>query len=253
MKVGIVGSMNETTILLKNDMVIRAKYELAERIYYEGQLYGHDVVLVVSRWSKVAAAITVTTLITQFHADIILFTNVAGAAANKLNIGDVVIVEEVLHYDLDARPSFKLHEVPQLKMIRFRSNEKIRESAAISAKRFLTEQLEKIASKKDLDKFQIKNPSVYIGTSGGGDQFIADPDKIAQLRNDIPGLLCIEMEGAAIAQVCYEHNVPFAIMLTISDKADKQAHFDFQEFLAKFAGYYSKEIVRGVIERLAKE
>jgi adenosylhomocysteine nucleosidase len=243
--------MNETTILLKRDMIIEAEYELAQRTYYEGKLYNHEVVLVVSRWSKAAAAITVTTLITKFNTDVILFTNVAGGAANQLNIGDIVIVDKVLHYDLDARPAFKLHEVPQLNITYFHSNERLRDFAVVAAKNFLTKQLKKIVSKKDLDEFQIQNPSIYTGISAGGDQFISDSDKIAQLREDIPDLLCIEMEGAAIAQVCYEHKIPFAIILTISDKADKKAHIDFQEFLVKFAGHYSKEVVRGVVENVA--
>ncbi|MCW5589511.1 MAG: hypothetical protein KIT27_07575 [Legionellales bacterium] len=89
MKFGVFGSMNETTCLLLADMNIKSQQEISQRVYYEGELYGHDCVMVISRWGKVAASIATTTLITQFKVDTILFTTLAGSISEKLKIGDV--------------------------------------------------------------------------------------------------------------------------------------------------------------------
>ena len=87
---------------------------------------------------------------------------------------------------------------------------------------------------------------VHVGTIGSGDQFIAHSGKIEELRADIPDLLCVEMEGAAVAQVCHEYGIPYAVIRTISDKADHLAAMDFTTFIREIARHYS----HGILKRL---
>ena len=98
-------------------------------------------------------------------------------------------------------------------------------------------------------------PRLHEGMIVSGDQFIADPARLAEVRNalmaaGLPRPLCVEMEGAAVAQVCDEHGVPLAVMRIISDRADHSAGVDFTSFIEEVASRYARGIVEGVIRRL---
>jgi adenosylhomocysteine nucleosidase len=100
-----------------------------------------------------------------------------------------------------------------------------------------------VITKEELQQFGIESPKLYIGDIASGDQFISDIDKKHQLRSEFPELLCVEMEGAAVAQVCDEYKIPFTIIRTISDCADQHAEINFLEFVKEVANKYSKEII----------
>lgn len=141
--------------------------------------------LCFSRWGKVAAASTVTTLLDVFSIDALLFVGVAGAAAPDLDIGDVVVATELLQHDLDARPLFPRFEVPLLGVARIAGDERLTGIVSRAAARFLAS----ISS--------ARQPRVRTGVVASGDQFISDAAALASLRSAIPGLQCVEMEGAA--------------------------------------------------------
>ena len=63
------------------------------------------------------------------------------------------------------------------------------------------------------------------------------------LQRVLPEALAVEMEGAAIAQVCHDYGMPFAAVRTISDRADDAAHGDFTRFVREVASRYSAAIV----------
>ena len=54
------------------------------------------------------------------------------------------------------------------------------------------------------------------------------------------------MEGAAVAQVCYEYGIPFTIVRTISDTADEGSVKDFPLFIKKISAVYSAEIIKNI-------
>jgi adenosylhomocysteine nucleosidase len=96
-------------------------------------------------------------------------------------------------------------------------------------------------------------PKVYRGLVASGDQFLADPARTAELREALPGLLCAEMEGAAVAQVCHEMGgVPSAIIRVISDLADHSAPVDFLRFVDEVAEYLTGGIVRSLLEGFSR-
>ena len=112
MILGIMGAMPEEVDIIRNQMMGVSKAQHGSRTYYIGKINGIDVVLAFSRWGKVAASITATSLITKFRIDQLIFTGVAGATAPDLNIGDIVVSGELYQHDLDPRPLFPKHEVP---------------------------------------------------------------------------------------------------------------------------------------------
>ena len=113
MTIGIMSAMREEIASLVMDLgTADEALHTGMRTYHRGCLWGIPVVLVFSRWGKVAAASTVTHLIAQFGVDEIIFTGVAGAVDPALNVGDVVIAGQLFQHDMDARPLYSRHELP---------------------------------------------------------------------------------------------------------------------------------------------
>lgn len=249
MRIGIIGAMEEEIQCFKNDLEIVSEEIIGMRKYYIGRLFGKDIVLVFSRWGKVAAASTVTTLIQKFEVNLVLFTGVAGAVNSNLNIGDIVISNNLIQYDMDvtAIPGFKKFEVPLLNKCSFEIDDSLLDTATKSAHYYIDNEMKSEINVEVLNEFGIKIPKVVVGTIASGDQFIADKDKIRVLSSQIDNLECIEMEGAAVAQVCYEHGVAFIVFRVISDKADEYANIDFKKFVENAASHFTKGIIKQVI------
>ena len=256
MKLGIVGAMPQEIALLQSDLKGTGQQSRGMREYLEGTLYGKNAVLVLSRMAKVAAASTVTTLIEVFGVELVVFTGVAGAVDSRLEIGDVVICTALVQHDLDARPLFGRFEVPLLGRIAFETPPGLTSLARQSAELYLYKDLQTDIPAQTLQAFGITSPpKILEGLVVSGDQFIANPETLAGLRSaltdaGLPAPLCVEMEGAAAAQVCYEHAIPLIVMRTISDKADHSAAIDFVPFVDRIASHFTRGIVRELITRL---
>ena len=219
---------------------------IGNRDYHCGKIHGVDTILVFSRWGKVASASTATTLINHFGVDFILFTGVAGAIDESLNIGDIVVANSLIQHDMDATPFFPRFHIPLTDTYSFPVNENYVQLSQISAQKFLKEIMEKV-SLSALKEFEIHHPKCVVGTIASGDQFISDAEEARNLSQQIKNLMCVEMEGAAVAQVCHEHDIPFAVVRIISDKANHSSQMDFPKFLEKVASQYSLEIVRNFL------
>lgn len=252
MKIGIVGAMPQEIALLQRDLQHPRVQTRGMRQYLQGTLYGKDVVLVFSRCAKVAAASTVTTLIEVFGVQLVVFTGVAGATDPTLEVGDVVIGTVLVQHDLDARPLFRRFEVPLLDQVAFEAPASLVSLARRSAQLYLQTHLYNDVSAESLRAFGIKSPKVREGLIISGDQFIASPEVLVGLRQalleaQLPPALCVEMEGAAVAQVCHEHGVPLIVMRAISDRADHAAAVDFVPFVEQVASHFTCGIVKELI------
>lgn len=250
MKIGIIGAMKEEISLLRDSLQNVKETIIANRPFYEGEMGKASVVLVQSKIGKVAAAITTTILIDKFDVDIIVFTGVAGAMDASLNIGDVVIGTSLVQHDLDASPIFPKYQIPLLNIKNICPEQTLTNNLSAAAKHYLAEVLPLDIPQSKLDYFHIATPKVVHGTIVSGDQFIQDKSTVEHIKQDIGNVKCVEMEGAAVAQVCYEFGKPFAIMRVISDKADHAASIDFLKFL-EIAGHYTNGIVKEFLAKLS--
>ena len=252
MKIGIVGAMPQEIDLLAADLVNDRVESIGQRQYYSGALYGKETVLVFSRWGKVAAASTVTTLIDRFKTDLVIFTGVSGAASKDLEIGDIVIADELIQHDMDAStlPMFKKFEVPLLGVSEFRVQKSHVDLAKKAAETYIQNDLFREIGCDMIQECKIGKPKVVVGTIASGDQFITDSQRISGLIRDVRNLKCVEMEGAAIAQVCYENGVPFIGCRSISDKADHSSVIDFPKFVEQVARFFSRGIVKNILGEL---
>lgn len=217
------------------------KINKGKRTYYSGVLYGKKVVLVFSRWGKVAAAATTTQLINDYEIDEVIFTGVAGAIHSDLNIGDIVIGRNLYQHDMNASPLFKKFEIPIIKKIFIESNI---DSRLIASTSLFLDHYSDYIDNYLANSFEISTPKVVHGDIASGDQFISTKEKVERLNKEIPTAICVEMEGAAVAQVCYEYDVPFSIIRIISDKADDNSSIDFLLFANKVASQYPLGILK---------
>ena len=94
-----------------------------------------------------------------------------------------------------------------------------------------------------LHEFKIFQPKLVQGIIASGDQFISDPKITAKILQDRPATVAVEMEGAAVAQVCHDHDTPFVVIRTISDEADQRSHINFSRFINEAARYYAEHII----------
>ncbi|AKM32897.1 5'-methylthioadenosine/S-adenosylhomocysteine nucleosidase [Pandoraea faecigallinarum] len=245
MTLGIVAALHEEIADLLAEMAPGAHVEhVGMRDYHVGRLHGHDCVIVLARIGKVAAAATTAALIHRFDVREIVFTGVAGGLAHGLHVGDVVIADTLTQHDMDASPLFPRYEVPLLGRASFDTERILRDALAQAARDWLAEEMPARIDAALRSELRMAAPCVHIGQIASGDRFISSANEVTRLRGSLPQALAVEMEGAAVAQVCHEYGIPFAVMRTLSDAADDMAHVDFPRFLRDVASHYSHGILR---------
>lgn len=245
--IGIMGAMPEEiegVILLLNDC---KTLSMGNRTYFSGHINSIETVVVFSRWGKVAAATTVSTLIHYFNITELIFTGVAGAIHPELNIGDIVLAKRLIQHDMDARPLMNRYEIPLLSQTYLHPDSRLLKISEKAISYLLeSKHLHEVISDEELNAFNVINPKLYIGDIASGDQFFSTNVQKNELSSSLPEVLCVEMEGAAVAQVCFEYNLPFTVIRTISDVADHSSHLDFPAFIKKIASTYSTEIIKNI-------
>ena len=232
-----------------NLLTNKQEHKIGRRSYFTGELNNQKVVVVFSRVGKVAASATVTTLILEFKVSELIFTGVAGGIHADVKIGDIVLGQSLIQHDMNAQPLFPAYEIPMLGKAYFEADSSQLEVATTAILEILEEQhLHNVISEKDLDKFNIHQPQLHVGLIGSGDLFFSTNSQKEKLQQNLPEMLCVEMEGAAVAQVCYEFDIPFIIIRTISDDADDHSTLDFNSFIEKISNVYSIEIIKNIIK-----
>ncbi|MGG3453578.1 5'-methylthioadenosine/adenosylhomocysteine nucleosidase [Paenibacillus rhizolycopersici] len=228
--IGLMGAMDEEIALLLEKVERQEKVDAAGATFFKGVLHGRDVVICKSGVGKVNAAATTQILIDRFGADTIWFTGVAGAVNPDLNVGDIVISSTCLQHDMDVRPLGYARGITPY--------QDVSDFPADSALIRLAE---------DACARQCTDHQYRVGRVLSGDQFIADPDFVGSiLYRELDGA-CVEMEGAALAQVCHRNGVPFIVLRSISDKADGSADVNFAEF-TELAARRSFAILNDMVE-----
>ena len=239
-RIAIVSAMHEELAAVLALMPDEHKQMVAGRSFALGHLNGHEVVVVLSRIGKVAAATTATVLMERFGVAQVLFTGLAGGLASDARVGDVVVATEFLQHDMDASPLFPAYEVPLYGRARFGTDPALTAALALAAQSVLQQGVLDAASLQD---FGITRPQLHQGLIVSGDRFVSNRRESQQLQQSLPDALAVEMEGAAVAQVCHDYGVPFAAMRTVSDRADDDAHADFLKFVTHVASRYSAAIL----------
>ncbi|MCR8538817.1 MAG: 5'-methylthioadenosine/adenosylhomocysteine nucleosidase [Prochlorococcus marinus CUG1439] len=181
------------------------------------------ITLAWSGWGKVSAARAITRILSGTNKiDLIVFTGVAGAANKSLSQWDIVIANEVIQHDMDARPIFDKFVLPPLKKAKLESDNFF--------KNWIFSSLKKSLNNGNLSRFG----HIKKGLIATGDSFISEERVIKRLKDELPNLEAIEMEGGAVAQVAEQEGVPWVIVRVISDSADSNSEIDFDQFLKDY-------------------
>ncbi|MHC3758795.1 5'-methylthioadenosine/S-adenosylhomocysteine nucleosidase [Staphylococcus succinus] len=227
--IGIIGAMEEEVAILKDKLIELEEINIAHVIFYKGKLQGKEVVLTQSGIGKVNVAISTTLLIEKFKPELVINTGSAGALDTSLNVGDVVVSDTVSYHDADARAfGYQLGQIPQMPA-EFTADKQLYDKAIIA----INEQ----------------NLVAKTGLIVSGDSFIGTSEQRLQIKTNFPQAMAAEMEATAIAQTCYQFNLPFIITRAISDLADGDAGITFDAFLEK-AAISSSEIVESLIKSI---
>ncbi|MEQ9941146.1 5'-methylthioadenosine/S-adenosylhomocysteine nucleosidase [Pectobacterium aroidearum] len=230
MKVGIIGAMEQEVTLLRDRIENRQTFQRAGCEIYTGQINGVDVALLKSGIGKVSAALGTTLLLEHGKPDVVINTGSAGGLAPSLNVGDIVVSDEVRYHDADVT-AFG-YEPGQM--------------AGCPAAFAADEKLIALAQEAIAD-LQL---NAVRGLVVSGDAFINGAEPLARIRTTFPKAIAVEMEATAIAHVCHQFAVPFVVVRAISDVADKASHLSFDEFLS-VAAQQSTRMVEAILTKLA--
>ena len=228
--IGIIGAMEEEVKILKSSIENRETIQIAHVIFYKGNIEDKQVVLAQSGIGKVNAAITATLLINEFKPDLIINTGSAGSVDSELNIGDIIISNKVYYHDVNATAfGYKLGQVPSMPEF-YETDSKLIDLA-----------------KSSIEQLDLNG---IVGEVATGDSFIGSIDQRKVIKSNFPTASVVEMEAGAIAQTCYQYNVPIIVTRAVSDLADKESDVTFEEFL-KVACVNSSKIVKLLLNRVA--
>jgi 5'-methylthioadenosine/S-adenosylhomocysteine nucleosidase len=210
--IAIIGAMDEEIEVFKSHLELIGEEQWHEFIFYRGKLWGKEVVLVKSGVGKVFAAMITQHLIDTYQPESVIFTGVAGGLNPAYKIGDVVVAKDTIQHDMDGG-SYERGLIPRSSYREF----------------VCDEDLVGKAMEAELEKGQL-----HLGRVLSGDQFISESHRpeFNYLREELAGD-AVEMEGAAVGQVCVVNKLPFVVVRTISDQADGTAPQDFDKFLPK--------------------
>lgn len=229
MKIVIIGAMEQEITLLKAKISQCETSKLAHLTVFTGTINENWVCLVQCGIGKVASAAATAILIQAYSPDVVINTGSAGGFDPDLNIGDVVIATELLHHDVDITHfGYELGQVPQMPVC-YKSDEKL----VTIAKGVIS---------------TISDISVKTGLVCSGDSFIGSDEAANKIKLNFPNMAAVEMEGAAIAQVCHLMDVPFIVIRSLSDIAGKTSTVSFESYL-ETAAKNSAELVLNIVKQ----
>lgn len=246
MTLAILSALPEEQYGLADVLQDAREVQRAGRRFIQGQWQGRDVVLGLTGIGKVAAATTTTTLVEHFGIQKLVFTGVAGGIGPGVHVGDVVVAQQFLQHDMDVRPLFPRWQVPGYGSPSFVCDAQLVQALEVAA-RSCTEH----AAAWNERLLGGHLPRVHTGLIVSGDQFIVSAAVSQAIHSDLSIAghqpLAVEMEGAAIAQVCADYGVRFAAVRTVSDRADDDAHVDFPAFVQKVASLYARHMIQQLL------
>lgn len=223
MIIGIIGAMKEEIEPLLSFVGHYETIDYANNTFYKASYENHTIFIVYSKIGKVNSALTATTLIEKFGVQKVIFSGVAGGINDSLKIGDLVLATKLIQHDVDITAFGHPHGFIPESGDFVQADEKLNEIAI-----------------KVADKLGLK---ILKGIIATGDQFIADEKKKNWIRETYKAD-ALEMEGASVAYVCSVFKVPFCVIRAISDVADMDAGFSFDEFLKSSAKESAKFVYK---------
>jgi adenosylhomocysteine nucleosidase len=243
----VLGAFRPEVELLEKRLTDAREQEIEGLTFMSGRLGGKPVVIAWTGVGKVNAAMTTTLLVEHFKPTRVIFTGIAGAIDPNLEPGDIVIAKQTAHHDMGmlgpegVEPGgVKNRLTGDDNPVFFPADPNLLAAAECASRKVVFDPI-------DLQSGQ-RPPRVVTGTVVTGDAFVASKEKAKELQEKF-GADAVEMEGAAVAQVCYQRGIGCVVIRSMSDKADESAVVDKQLFYA-LAAKNSADLVAGIIQCL---
>ena len=243
----ILGAFDKEITLLEDQLSNRKQRTIEGIRFASGKLNGRAVVVAWTGVGKVNAAMTTTLLIEHFKPKHVLFTGIAGAVNPELRRGDIVIARKTAHHDMGTVwPEGLFFKGVKNRLdglenpVFFPADEELMTRARRAADQVDLEPIERASGQR--------KPRIITGVVVTGDVFVASAGKCAELRERLDAD-AVEMEGAAVAQICYQRRIGCLVIRSISDNADEGAVFDKQMFYL-LAARNSAGLVAETVRRL---
>ncbi len=212
--IGIITAMsNELSLLLSNADITEVK-TIGGVDYNIGTLEGKDVVLVKAGIGKILAAAGAATLINEFDVSSIIFTGIAGGVGDETKVLDIVVSSDLVVHDYGDMTNDGFVWEPVA-------------GSDVNGRIWADDALAELAYNAAVDV--VGEDNAFIGNIATGDQFVASESYVETLQNSFDSLAC-EMEGAAVALVASQYDVPFVVIRCMSDKANGLAHDSVDNF-----------------------
>lgn len=217
---GILGAMECEIELLYSKMELKKTTTIAGIHYYEGTLQGKQIILARCGIGKVNAASCAVTMIQVFKAEKLINVGVAGGSFDGAKVYDIVLSDNATYHDF----------TDGILQRNYPNTQVFQADATLIA-----------LAKASGIKLQEQGIHITVGRIASGDIFVGDAKTKQDIINRV-NPMCIEMEGAAIAHICHIYEIPFLIIRALSDTADNDADFNFDEF-AKNAAQHSAQLL----------
>ncbi|CAL1329031.1 5'-methylthioadenosine/S-adenosylhomocysteine nucleosidase [Candidatus Providencia siddallii] len=225
---GIIGAMEQEISFLKTQIKKCNISIYFGYIFYTGKINDINIILIKSGIGKVAVSIATTLVIKKYNPDAIINIGSACSLNNKLQIGDIAVSKEVKYHDVDITLfGYKIGQMAQCPTS-FKANKKL--------------------IKITMDSISLLKFNSIAGLICTGDSFINDKIIFNKIKKLFPKTIAIEMEAAAIGQVCYKFKIPFIIIRSISDIANEKSKKNFNDFLY-FSAQQSSLVITNILNK----
>ncbi len=246
-RLAVLGAFDQEVALL-DKMLTDAQSRRIEGIeFVSGRVGNQPVVIAWTGVGKVNAAMVTTLLIEHFKPAQVVFTGIAGAVDPNLEPGDIVIAGQTAYHDMGSWWPEGIEPGGVKNRLTGETN-----PVFFPADPNLLAAAERAGRETTFDPIAHRNgsrpPKVVVGTIVTGDTFVSSKDKCAELAEKL-NADAVEMEGAAVAQVCYQRGIGCVVIRSIADKADEGAVVDKQKFYA-MAAKNSATLVAAILKGL---
>ncbi len=212
--IGIIAAEEKEMIAIKNNMTNISEEKIYELKFIKGNIENKLCVLVECGVGKVNAARTTQIMIDKFNPNYVINVGTAGGLTNELKVKDIVIGKDLVQHDFDITGvgNYEKGEI------------------ARTGKYFLSDENLIKLCKNAMEEYKDRNFNIKIGRIVTGDWFASDLEKSLKIQKEF-NADCIEMEGAAIAQVCTLDKIPFLVIRGISDTPNGNNEIDFHTYI----------------------
>jgi len=224
----ILGAFPKEVIILKEQVANKEVHIIEEMEFVSGRLRGKKVAIAFTGIGKVNAAMTCGLMIEHFKPKEVIFTGIAGGVNPDLQFGDIVIGTKTAQHDLGLFTDDGIRQrgtrnplTGMRNPIFFEADERLVAVAERAAERVRLKTIKTNSGER--------KPEIIKGVIATGDVFVSSASKSEELRIKL-GAEVVEMEGAAVAQICYQRGIPCLVIRSVSDKADSKARQDWRQF-----------------------